>query len=776
MNLQGRNLEPNLRGDDVKLLQSELRLLKLKTQIVDQDGFFGSTTFLAVQEFQQLHGLAATGIVDERTATLINQAVGEAGTERFVVRGHVRQANGEPVRNVTVRLFRKGLRKDTPLGQTKVSPAGDYSLEYQPSEKPLSILVQAIDGNTRVVAESGVICKARPVEIVNLSPDGVSSTPSEFKQLQERTAPILRREQIRIETLAVPEVQFLACAHGLDEEHLSYLVVSARMARESQMNEEVFYGLVRQELPTTLVALVAESTDVLQHALETSVSENIVGPHIKEQIPQILRDLQAQVVRLATANPTDDQPTLRTLLDIAAVPEQRQQTIVTAYLERKGSVTEFWTELRQQPGANDEEIDTLQYTIGAASITLNHAPLVKELARLRQGGQLGRNLRDLARFSRDDWAQLIKNQIGAPAVFGEKQDERETRYAEFLPRMVEALYPTTVLSHRLAEVDEEKFAPALGFLRSNPDFEFRTTRVHEFLREHPVDDEDTINQLHAVQRMMNIAPALDKAKTVALIADDIDSAFKIRRMGPAQFIRTHATSLGGAATAEQVYTNAARQSDTSLLMLSQTKFFNPTQPGIIAPHLFGEGVPDLEDLFGSLDLCQCDHCSSVYSPAAYLVDILHFLMNRPARTPGRNALDVLFGDPDDASRRRWDIGEIELTCENTNTALPHIDLVNEILEQAIAPSNAFPFQTGSDSDALGANPEHINTQAYNTLSNAVYPWLLPFNLFAAEARAYLAHLGVRRDLLMEHFRREGAAPLPIDVTAEFLGLTPRELQ
>jgi hypothetical protein len=37
MKLHGRNLEPNLRGDDVKLLQSELRKLKLKTQIVDPE-------------------------------------------------------------------------------------------------------------------------------------------------------------------------------------------------------------------------------------------------------------------------------------------------------------------------------------------------------------------------------------------------------------------------------------------------------------------------------------------------------------------------------------------------------------------------------------------------------------------------------------------------------------------------------------------------------------------------------------------------------------------
>jgi peptidoglycan hydrolase-like protein with peptidoglycan-binding domain len=786
MNLQGRNLEPNLRGDDVKLLQSELRQLKLKTQIVDQEGFFGSTTFLAVQEFQRLNGLNSTGIVDEQTASAINKRIDESSAARFVVRGEVTQANSEPLSGAVVRLSRKGLRRDEPIAQATTSPTGVYSIEYQPAELPISIVVQAFGSDGKAVATSGVICKARPVEIVNLRPDGAPSSASEFKRLQDRLTPILNREQLRVDALDADDVELLACAHDFDAEHLSYLVVSSRMARESKLDAEVFYGLVRQGQPVTLVALVAQDPEVLREALEDSVDENIVGQAIKAQIPRILRDLQAQVVRLAVADSDHDRATLRTLFEIAGVPQQRQQTLVTSYIDRKGTVAEFWADLREQRNGNAQEIDSLQYTVGTASITLNHAPLIQQLARMRSAGQLGPNLRDLARFKQEDWLRLIKTQagnsrVGAPATFGQKEDERETRYAEFLPRMVEALYPTAVLTHRLAEIDEETFAPALQFLRKNPDFEFQKMQVNEFLKANPqsIDDgpdrERTISQLRSVQRMMNIAPQFGKAQVVSLIKSNIDSAFQIRRMGPAQFIRSHAQQLGGAATAEQVYTNAARHSDTTLILLSQSKFFNPTSPGIIAPHLFGEGVPDLEALFGSLDLCQCDHCSSVYSPAAYLVDILHFLMNRRAKTPSQTALDILFGDPDDAQRRRrWDIGEIELTCRNTNTALPHIDLVNEILEQAIAPSNTFPFQTASDSDALGANPEHTNTQAYTILGNAVFPWTLPFNLFAAEARSYLAQLGIRREVLMEEFRSEGAPPLPIDIAAEYLGLTSRE--
>ncbi len=784
MKLQGRNLEPNLRGDDVKLLQSELRRLKLKIQIVDLEGFFGSTTFLAVQEFQRLHGLEATGIVDEPTARLINKEVDESGAERYVVRGEVRAADGEPLRGLIVRVFRKGLRADDPLGQETTNANGAYNIEYTPPEKPISLVVQASDTAGKVLATSSVICKARPLEIVNLSPTDVFRGPSEFKQLQERLAPVLRREQMRIEALDADDVGLIACAHDLNPEHVAYLVASSRIERETGIEAEAIYALVRQELPTVLIGLVAQSPETLQRALDTSVTENIVGAQIGDQIPRILRELQGQVVRLALAEPTPDRPTFRTLLDIAGLPQQRQQTIVAAYVERKGSVAEFWQGLREQQQLGEEEIETLQYTIAAAAIALNHQPLIRELTRMRRQGQL-RNLRDLARFDRDDWEKLIKTKvgsgrIGAPDLLGEKEEERETLYAQFLPRLVESLFPTAVLSNRLERSDPETFAPTLAFLRQNADFEFRAMPVNEYLRSHPnaldgvTNREAAVNQLGAVQRMMNIAPQFNKATTVTLIAKGIDSAFKIRRMGATQFVRTRAEALGSAAAAEQVYTNAARQSDTALLLLSQSKFFNPTSPGVVPPHLFGQGLPDLVDLFGSLDLCQCDHCASVYSPAAYLVDLLHFLMNRPSKSAGQTALEVLFGDPDDASRRRWDIGEIELTCHNTNTALPHVDLVNEILENAISPAGGFPFQTEGDAGPLGANPEHINEQAYNVLAGAVYPWSLPFDLWAAESRRYLVQLGLRRADLMNHFRREGAAPLPIDVAAEHLGLTPRE--
>jgi hypothetical protein len=78
--------------------------------------------------------------------------------------------------------------------------------------------------------------------------------------------------------------------------------------------------------------------------------------------------------------------------------------------------------------------------------------------------------------------------------------------------------------------------------------------------------------------------------------------------------------------------------------------------------------------FGSPADCECEDCNSVFSPAAYLVDIMQYLDHCKSNGPvSQSVLQVLF-------ERRPDIGNLLLTCENTNTEIPYIDLVNEIME------------------------------------------------------------------------------------------------
>ncbi len=89
--------------------------------------------------------------------------------------------------------------------------------------------------------------------------------------------------------------------------------------------------------------------------------------------------------------------------------------------------------------------------------------------------------------------------------------------------------------------------------------------------------------------------------------------------------------------------------------------------------------PDLKTLFTSPDICECEHCRSVYSPAAYLTDLLKFLSRRGSTTPGVSAKRNSF-------KRRPDIGELDLNCDNSLVPVQYTDIVCETLEDALAGS------------------------------------------------------------------------------------------
>src|SRR5262249_33773482 len=201
---------------------------------------------------------------------------------------------------------------------------------------------------------------------------------------------------------------------------------------------------------------------------------------------------------------------------------------------------------------------------------------------------------------------------------------------------------------------------------------------------------------------------------------------------------------------------------------------------------FGKN-PDLETLFGSLSFCECEHCRSVYSPAAYLVDLLHWLDRHDDL---KQDLDKANGPIHALLKRRPDLANLALTCQNTNTTLPYIDVVNEVLESFIysrmdatkkwheAPVDNKTLQARDTGDAkaedLRAVPQYVIPDVYTLLAvaQAAFPMTLPFNRSLQVVRTYLDHLGTSRAEIMAAFQA-GSPPLPSenDIVRERLGLS-----
>ncbi len=156
------------------------------------------------------------------------------------------------------------------------------------------------------------------------------------------------------------------------------------------------------------------------------------------------------------------------------------------------------------------------------------------------------------------------------------------------------------------------------------------------------------------------------------------------------------------------------------------------------------GLPNYRELFGSQRSAACDHDSSLYSAAAYFVDLMRLI---EAKITSPKGLSL--------NERRPDLVEIPLDAENTNTEVPYLTIVNEVLAKALAKK-------------LGDSQNAPET-ALRALATESHPSSLPFNAPLEEIRAYLKHFNIDLASIYELFQAD-----PIHIARERLGLSVEE--
>jgi len=756
---------------------------------------------------------------------------GGAG-EEFIVRGEVRQADFSLAAGFLVRAFDKDLRHEEPLGQAVTGDDGKYEIRYtaaqfRRSEKDAADLVVRVydsrQDEAESVAASPIIFNAQPIETVNLTlGDKEFRGPSEYEQLVAELTPLLDGVAIRdlTEDEEHQDVTFLSNESGQDPDRIVYLILAHRLQNRTGLPAEVFYAFFRHNLPTDLPSLLAQSREAQREALEVALRDNIIPERFAASLPPLpaqsqfvndsvpesageeisaapaglnitgsgsftavdrtLAHLSNLAVRQAFVSPGDNRTSFGALLNTSLTALDKQTEFLSTFVNFRDSTEDFWIAMREKPDFKPF-VNDLQFTLQLGTLTMNHLPLVNEIKRMQRQRQIGA-LSDLAKFDAGDWKAVIGRQgIGVPPdVPGKTDAERANNYALTLTRMMEDAFPTTAIAARIGKSNIAGKADLTTFFSRNPSFDLGRTHIETYISTNPgaldqiTDKTALTGQLRGLQRINRMTPYFTEMK--ALYDDGLTSARAVTGMSQETFALKYSDQLGGPARAAAVYENALQIKASALNMLATyAPWFNDFDLPVLPPKPKQiEGAPNLETLFGSLDLCACAHCRSVFSPAAYLVDILHFLKDRPSKLAGKSAKDILF-------MRRGDIGEIELTCENTNTPLPYVDLVNEILESSVSPATAIPArqrQTGGSAQELAANPQHLNPGAYDTLGAQVFPLTLPFNLWAEEARAYLAHLGVSRHELMKKFQRMNGTNDPSDlaIASEQIAMTTFERQ
>lgn len=302
MNLQGRELEFGLHGDDVALLHQELKLLGFDIgsgEIAEKQ--FGKSTRSAVSQLQRDAGLTVTGRVDVETARRINAAVDERGS--LIVRGQVLRESGEPVDAVRVRAADRDLRREEPLGETVSADGGHYRIAYQADrfiqgeEGSADLVVRVLDERGNEIGHSETLFDAPADAVLNVIISVRDAAPrSEYEELRELLDPVL--DGVDPAELTTEDVEFLVGETGVPRDQVQLLVHAAGMAGEAGIPVEACYGFGRVGLPTELGSLLKHDLGELRAALENAITGGIVPQELRHRLDEII-----DILRRSQATP-----------------------------------------------------------------------------------------------------------------------------------------------------------------------------------------------------------------------------------------------------------------------------------------------------------------------------------------------------------------------------------------------------------------------------------------------------------------------------------------
>ena len=429
------------------------------------------------------------------------------------------------------------------------------------------------------------------------------------------------------------------------------------------------------------------------------------------------------------------------LLGLAGLSSTKQSTFAQALATNTQPLEKFWTTLADgQHGFTQAEVAAVRQTLSIGAFVKNTLPLVAAVQQRFATGTY-RAMPDLARLSEQDWRDLV-TAAGADAVPSNigGPDPAGTFAREIYDR-VTAAYPTAALSARVANfVPPAQQTPLVTFFDNNGALDLRRENLNAYLKSAgaaafagvaPADQPAVKANLAAMQRVLRIVPHVDVCQR--LLSAGLTSAASIAMTGKQQFVATLTAAGVPQIDAYKTFSLACTRyaAAVSLYGRFNAGFVGPWPKAFGSPSDYYTIVdnavtadPTLSVLFGSQDYCEVDDCTSILSPAAYLTDLLLWLSRRTLGVTGYpSALQVL-------NARRPDLGDLLLNCPNTDTALPYIDVVNELLADKISPPLPPAWrQTTLSAPVLRAAPDpaNANPQADTKLLQAVYPRALPYD-------------------------------------------------
>jgi len=638
----------------------------------------------------------------------------------FEVSGAVSGRHGDFLRNARVVLWWQQIRERKELAAGETSEHGRYRLRYRVPEnapQPLLLVVEVRSEYLDAPLLSPVT-PAKPTLEIDLTYEPPDQ--SEWATLVRAIEPFLSGLTLAglVEDTTHHDLSFLSSELGKSTEVVMRVALSARLEKAFKIPAPAFYAFIRQQVPASLPSplldasqnftlidalvqsvasmIFALTAQVQTQTLTAAVALDLIGAQYTNQIPDLVKELQSlQTTDLLNQPYLVGNATLGQLLSVAALPAEKQQTFAQVLASNSQSMRNFWVTLGNgKNGFTAAEASSIERTLSLGAFVKNYVPLVTTLF---QGFAAGtyKTLPDLARLSVQDWTDLVNKTGAPPGIDAAGTSTPAQVFASVVYTRVTRAYPTAALSGRIATgkfVAEAQQKPLLQFFQNNPELELLKNNIPVYLATAgeaafagiaPADQAAVISNARSFQRVLRVAPDTDVAQT--LLGMGLTSATQIAALGQQQFF-TKATAAGLTKPEANLAYQVAAQRYANVVA-TYVNFNNdaigvwPKAMGNVGD--FGPPVqkavstdPTLSTLFGSQSYCATDDCTSVLSPAAYLCDLLLWLRNH--QQGATTVLDVLDG-------RRPDIRHLLLNCPNSDTELPYIDLVIELLADKVSP-------------------------------------------------------------------------------------------
>ncbi len=693
------------------------------------------------------------------------------------------------------------------LGQTVSDNSGNYRItfydwQYRRAERSKAdVVVYAVEdgkdggqilGHSRLVYSNDYSNKGlvRGLDVVVDQAD----TRTEYETLMGLLNPFLKESEVSLRQIATSRDQLAFTAADLDLEPNRVAIAAAAELltgqKERQLSHELLYGIGRQNIALTWPVLYRKPENELRAAIARSVTERIIRAVPDKQVEAFLQTLrEAAVKQVLDDKKTDAGNPLNEMLSAALPKETQRLSFMKAVNTYTGSgdFRDFWNKhLPAQPEFKDNPqlISNLLLTQQLTLLTGNHQALVNEL-------QVHRRLNSmeaLLDLENSEWLEIVKK-TGVPAVVQGQNDEEKMRgYAAAMQGMLNAAFPTRriarmVEKHELPIENKAVSRSIAAFLRENARFDFASSRIHDFDHEIKAAAGKTFSEVKSellkLQRVFQVSTS-PEAMTV-LLQHNLQSAYSIANIPRKSFMKTYGKVLGGEEAAFVIHQRAEHiGTKAEFTAMHLMEYSHGPMPAFVmgsagytaAMTVLQNRLPNYSELFGSPDICECEHCRSVYSAAAYLVELLRFLWRGEPNSDGKSPLDLL-------EKRRPDLLHLPLTCANTNTIIPYIDLANEVMEYYTANNDSLSTFKGYDTgeataEELRANPQTFNLDAYRRLKDAKYPFTLPYHQPLDVIRTYSDHLKVSHYEAMKAMNPLPAATIAHAIAAESLRISEEE--